>query len=302
MSKKVSIRVPATSANCGPGFDSLGLALNMYNYFTYELLPEGLELQVEGQGGAHLKADAKNLAFSSFMNLWQAYGEAETGLRITMKNNIPFSRGLGSSSTAIVAGLVAADHFLGTNLPKQELINRGTALEGHPDNIAPAFVGGFTINCMEDGKTATFRFIPPHTLSFVAVVPSKPLPTVLARKAIPVSIPHVDAVFNTGRAALLTAALMSGSYEYLSTALQDRLHQPYRAHLLPGMQDAFAAAKSNGAYNAVLSGAGSTLLAYLPDCADWQAVGKAMQSALQASGMKSYYKRLELDAQGAIII
>lgn len=302
MNKKVTVRVPATSANCGPGFDTLGLACNLYNYFTYELIDQGLSLKIEGEGTEKLKAGKNNLAFLSFYKVWDMIVGSKTGLSVIMSNNIPLSRGLGSSSTAIVAGLVAANHLTGNTLSKNEIVQLATEIEGHPDNVAPAILGGMTISYVDNGKASSLKFLPLKPFKLVAVVPDMPLATSLARRAIPKTVPHQDAVFNTSRAALLVGAMLTGDYQHLAAGLDDRLHQTYRAHLIPGMEDAFKAAVNNGAFNAIISGAGSTLMAYVPINVSCEAVGEAMCKALSEHDLHSVFHILDIDTEGAVVL
>ena len=302
MNKKVTVRVPATSANCGPGFDTLGLACNLYNYFTYELIDQGLSLKIEGEGTEKLKAGKNNLAFLSFYKVWDMIVGSKTGLSVIMSNNIPLSRGLGSSSTAIVAGLVAANHLTGNTLSKNEIVQLATEIEGHPDNVAPAILGGMTISYVDNGRASSLKFLPLKPFKLVAVVPDMPLATSLARRAIPKTVPHQDAVFNTSRAALLVGAMLTGDYQHLAAGLDDRLHQPYRAHLIPGMEDAFKAAVNNGAFNAIISGAGSTLMAYVPNNVSCEAVGEAMCKVLSEHDLHSVFHILDIDTEGAVVL
>ncbi len=300
MGKKVTIQVPATSANCGPGFDTLGLACTLYNEATYEILDHrGFELEVEGEGASYLKPFGRNLAFASFFEVWnQVTGGERIGLKISMVNRIPMSRGLGSSSSAIVAGVYAANCLLDYPLTDDELLGIATRIEGHPDNVAPALYGGFTISYMQGDKAHSLRLLPAKPIQFVAVVPDSKLATSLARKAIPQNVPHHDAVFNTSRASLLVGALLSGEYDYLSMALEDKLHQPYRAHLINGLEDVFQAARDNGAYNAIISGAGSTVMAYVPMDVNANLVGEAMVKAFADHGETACYHVLGLDVDG----
>lgn len=303
MKTHVKVIVPATSANCGPGFDVLGAACNLYNEFTYELTKRGFELEVTGEGSGRLHASGKNLAFSSFFRLWNEVTDRRyTGLKVTMHNRIPLSRGLGSSSTAIVAGLMAANYLTGNTLTKQQLVNYATELEGHPDNVAPAILGGFTVSYMAYGKANSLRFLPACELRFIAAVPSEPLSTAKARQAIPETVSHKDAVFNAGRSALLVSALLTGEYNYLPDALEDRLHQPYRMPLITGTQAVFKAAKNAGAYGAIISGAGSTLMAYASPQADCKKIGQAMQQAFEKAGQQAVYHILKLDTEGARVV
>lgn len=302
--QKVHLRVPATSANCGPGFDSLGLACTLYNEVSYEITgSRGFQLEVEGEGAEYLKPFGRNLAFASFFKLWNEVTDNQRiGLKVTMKNRIPMSRGLGSSSSAIVAGICAANILSGAKLTGEQLLETATEIEGHPDNVAPALQGGFTISYMRSGKVKCLRLLPAKPLKFIAVVPSSKLPTFLARKAIPDHVSHSDAVYNAARTALLVGALTSGRYEFLADALEDRLHQPYRAHLIPGLEDVFAAARTAGAYNAIISGAGSTVMAYADADADCERIAAEMAAALAKNGETSVTHILDLDEQGVSVV
>ncbi|MBR2071598.1 MAG: homoserine kinase [Phascolarctobacterium sp.] len=297
---KVSIRVPATSANCGSGFDTLGLACTLYNEVTYEITSSrGFQLEVTGEGAEYLKPCGRNLAFASFLRVWNEVTARERiGLKVTMHNRIPMSRGLGSSSSAIVAGIYAGNILSGNRFNDDELLGFATEIEGHPDNVAPALLGGFTISYMDGRKAHSLRVEPAKPLKFIAVVPERRLPTVLARQAIPKTVSHHDAVFNTSRASLLVGALLSGEYQYLASGLEDKLHQPYRAHLIPGLEDVFEAARNAGAYNAIISGAGSTVMAYADVKADHEKIARAMQDAFLKNNEPCAYHILDLDLDG----
>lgn len=300
MKNKITVIVPATSANCGPGYDSLGLACDLYNDFTFEISERtGFALEVIGEGEDRLYASGRNLAFLAFFKVWNEVQGTRIGLKVTMQNRIPLSRGLGSSSTAIVAGLVAANLLTGATLSKEQLLNYATEIEGHPDNVAPALLGGITISYMDEQGAHSLRFLPQKELRFIAVVPEQPLSTHKARQAIPQQIPHQDAVFNASRTALYVGALMSGNYQYLSAALEDRLHQPYRMPLITGIEAVFEAAKSSGAYGAIISGAGSTLMAYADPEKDCTKIAAAMIDAFKKHGQNSTAHILKLDFAGA---
>lgn len=299
--EKITLQVPATSANCGPGFDVLGIACTLYNKLTFEITEpqQGLALKVYGEGAEYLKASRKNLAFRGFFAVWdKVCPDKRIGLKVTMENNIPMSRGLGSSSSAIVAGIYAANVLSGNTMTKQQLLNIATEIEGHPDNVAPALLGGFTVSFMDATGAHSLSLKPPAGLKLIAAVPEQKLATSLARKAIPQTVAHQDAVFNVSRASLLVAALLSGSYEYLGEALEDRLHQPYRAHLIPGLADVFAAAKQAGAYNAIISGAGSTLMAYAAADAPLTQIAAAMQEAFAKHNQQCTMHILDIDEHG----
>ena len=301
MQKQVTVRVPATSGNCGPGFDCLGLALSLYNEFTYRISDErfGFSLTVEGEGKDRFHASGRNMAFASFLHLWnKVTNRRRIGIALQMNNQVPQSRGLGSSSTAIVAGITAASLLSGANLTKDEILQEANFLEGHPDNVAPAIYGGFTVSFQEEGRAHTLRLLPKLPLQFIAVVPDKTLSTHLARQVIPAQVAHTDAIFNASRTALLIAALEENKPELLRFALEDRLHQPYRAGLIPGIESAFAAGRAAGAYQCIISGAGSTLLAYAAPEADGGAIGQAMTQALAAAGQNAVYHIVSLNEKG----
>lgn len=302
--RKVTVRVPATSANCGPGFDCLGLACTLYNEFTYELLPadQGVQVVSEGQGASSLPSGKTNLGAQAFYTLWEKLQQPETGLKITCKIRVPVSRGLGSSSTAIVAGLTAANALAGNPLTKPELVTEATKIEGHPDNVAPAILGGITVNVMEGGKVESLKIALAKPLKLVVLVPDMPLPTSKARAALPKTVPHKDAVYNASRAALLVGSLMSGDYEFLTTALEDKLHQPYRLPLIPGAKEALEAARKAGAYNGIISGAGSTLMAYVPEDGDALKVGKAMEEPFKKRNIGTTIHLLDIDPDGAKVM
>ena len=250
-----------------------------------------------------MKPFGRNLAFASFLKVWNLVtNNQRIGLKIKMINRIPMSRGLGSSSSAIVAGLFAANCLCDNHFSKDELLGFATEIEGHPDNVAPALYGGFTISYMEGERAHSLRLLPAKPLQFIAVVPESKLATALARQAIPKTVPHKDAVYNTSRASLLVGSLLSGNYEYLGMALEDKLHQPYRAHLIPGLSDVFAAAREAGAYNAIISGAGSTVMAYAAPDADGRSIAEAMVNTFAKQGERAAYHILQLDTEGVRVI
>jgi len=301
---RVNIRIPATSANCGPGFDCLGLACSFYNEVSYEITETGgFQLEVEGEGADYLMAFGKNLAFSSFFHLWnQVTNGTRIGLKVKMINRIPMARGLGSSSATIVGGLMGASVLSGKNLSKEELLKHANILEGHPDNVAPAIYGNFTVSFQDEEGAHSLVLKPAKPLKFIAVVPDMQLKTSVARQAIPKHVPHVDAVFNASRSALLVGSLLSGDYTSLGKALEDRLHQNYRAHLIPGLEEMFEVARQKGAYNGIISGAGSTVMAYTDPDSDLDGIGRAMTDVFNAHNIVSRYYIFDMDKQGAEVL
>ncbi|RHM56772.1 homoserine kinase [Mitsuokella sp. AF33-22] len=304
--KMVRVRVPGTSANCGPGFDTLGLACTIYNDLGLRLTREpGLSITMTGEGAANIPCDARNIVWRSVQYLLQKAGCSKDyrGAVIHMENHVPLSRGLGSSATAIVAGLTAANALIGNRYNRYELLEFATDIEGHPDNVAPAIFGGFTVNAVTDGHVDCFHFRPNFRLKLVVAVPDFPLSTRMARKVLPEEVPLKDAIFNVGRASMLVAALTRGNERFLRHAFDDSLHQPYRAKLIPGMYDVFAAARAAGAAGATLSGAGPCLIAYVLERRHVEeAVGKAMQEAFRKHGVKSRILTLDLDTRGAHLL
>lgn len=304
--RTVRVRVPATSANLGPGFDALGLACTLYNEMTLTLTHEpGLEIAARGEGSAYIPNDGRNIVWKSIQYLLQRADRLDEfrGAKIRMSNRIPLSRGLGSSATAIVAGLTAANALAGNPFNRQDLLQLATDIEGHPDNVAPAIFGGFTVNTVTNGFVESFSFLPRIFLRFVVMVPDFYLSTKSARQVLPAQVPMKDAVFNISHAAMMVAALAHGSEKHLENAFEDVLHQNYRAPLIPGMFDVFAAAKKAGAYGAALSGAGPCLIAFVPEHRNCtEDVAAAMQEAFRTHDIEAHPLHLRLDTKGARVL
>ena len=303
LNRTIRVRVPGTSANCGPGFDAIGVACTIYNDLELTLKgEEGLVIEIEGEGAANIPADERNIVLRAIRTiLKRAHREDEVkGFHIRMTNHIPLSRGLGSSAAAIVAGLKAANALLGNRFSRRELLQMATNIEGHPDNVAPAIFGGFTISVVTRGRVECFSLMPRMPLKFVVAVPEFPLSTRLARSVLPEQVKMKDAVFNLSRAALLVAALTKGQPRFLRNAFADALHQPYREKLIPGMKDVFRDACRAGALGASLSGAGPCLIAYTLE--NEEAVGQAMVEAFKEHEIKAHALQLSLDAHGARIL
>lgn len=298
MADMVSVRVPGTTANCGPGFDTLGIACTIYNELDLTITDGGLSVVNEGEGAASLAVDDSNIVVQAIRLVYQDVGKPLPGLSLKLRNTIPLARGLGSSAAAIVGGLVAANASLGQPLSGQRLLELATQMEGHPDNVAPALFGGITVSSSEpDGVINSLRFLPPRPLYLAVAIPAFELATHTAREVLPKTVSLADALFNVAHSSQLTVALCSGEYRYLRHALQDRLHQSYRQPLIPAMGDVFAAALNAGALGAVISGAGPTLLAFCeqqdPSIAD------AMVAAFAKSGIAAQGHILQIDSAGA---
>lgn len=287
----LKVRVPATSANLGPGFDAVGIALKLYNDFY-----------IRPQGKGHCPADSVLLSRDSLAHQGVKLLATKTGLPlpaldISISAQVPRSRGLGSSATLTVAGLMGANAFLRAGLSQEELINLATCIEGHPDNAAPALIGGLVVSMNTPQGAKCLRIMPGRPLQVVVVVPDFELATALARKALPKNISHRDAVRNTGRFGFFMTAMALGEYEHLSLAMEDLLHQPYRMPLVPGLQEVMARAVSAGACGSCLSGAGPSILAFCRQ--DSERVGRAMAETWSEFGIKSEVHALEIEACGA---
>lgn len=258
----IKVTVPATSANLGSGFDSLGLALTMYNTIYIE---EYDGIDIASLDGVEVPTDESNLIYSSAKRIYEIMDKPFKGLRIRQKNNIPMARGLGSSSACLVGGLMGANALLGEPLTKEELINLSAAIEGHPDNTTPAILGGLVTCAVNHGKVFSVSVPVDRHAKFVALIPPETLKTSHARSVLPQTVSRENAVFNLSRAALMTASLFSGSLDNLKIATDDMLHQPFRMGLIKGADTAFRVAYDAGAYGVYISGAGSTVMAIVGD-------------------------------------
>lgn len=269
-----TVRVPATSANLGPGFDSLGMALSWYDEVTAEVTTSGLTFDIEGEGADEVPRDETHLLYRAMDAAFDLLGEKPAGLHLTCRNTIPHGRGLGSSAAAIAAGVVLARALVvggDERVDDTTLFGLATDLEGHPDNVAPALFGGFTISWIEGAAAETLRL--DVEADVTVFVPPEPVATSVARGLLPEQVPHGDASFNAGRTALLVAALTSAP-ERLISATEDRLHQPYRAEAMPDSYKLVRQLRVEGV-PAVISGAGPTVLAFAHGLEAWSPAGWA---------------------------
>jgi homoserine kinase len=257
---EIRIRVPATSANLGPGFDAFGLALALYDEVQIGTADDGLAIEVEGEGAEEVPGDSSHLIVRSFHTALDAFGGSVDGLTLRCVNRIPHGRGLGSSAAAIVAGVRAAFELTGTPAEPAKVLRIAAGIEGHPDNVAACVYGGFTIAW---GSGSAVRLDPHPALSVVAYVPPGALSTEMARGLLPETVPHADAAANAGRAALLATAVTTRP-DLLPVATEDRLHQSYRASAMPDSAALLERLRDRGV-PAVISGAGPTVLAFVSD-------------------------------------
>lgn len=294
----IKIQIPATSANLGAGFDALGLALSFYNYINIE---ESDHIDIKSLDGLDVPTDETNLIYQSVKNLYDICGKKLYGLKLEQINNIPMTRGLGSSSACIVGGLMGANHMLSNPLTDDDLIDLAAQIEGHPDNTAPALLGGIVTAVFDGKKVHWVKQEVFTTLKFVAIIPDYELKTEKARACLPKEISHKDAVYNLSRAALFSASLLTQKYENLRTAVDDRLHQPFRLPLMPNANEVFDIAYTLGAYAVYVSGAGPTIMAIV-DHDNTYFSGK-LRFSLDSQGLSSWIvKELNIDNNGTTIV
>jgi len=296
----IHIKVPATTANMGPGFDCIGMALKLYNELWLEEIDEPLIIENRGIS-AGMSFGKNNLIYRSVIRFYKELGVAKRlpGLKLVQDDQIPMTRGLGSSAACVVAGLLAANEISGINLPKDQLCALAAKIEGHPDNSTPALTGGIVVGAFA-GERLEYIKLSPDTfaeLKFAVMIPDFTLRTQKARDALPNLVSMQDAVFNVSRAALMVAALLTGDYSKLAAATDDKLHQPYRMGLVPGMEKIFQRARKCGAKGVFLSGAGPSVIAVFQggEFAD------EMTRHLEMMPDKWELRVIEPDSDGAVI-
>lgn len=308
----VAVTVPATTANLGPGFDCIGAALTLYNHFRFTLdsnTSTPVSIKVTGAEAERVNTSADNLVYQSFAGFYQHLEKTPPPVQIEIQLGVPLARGLGSSATAIVGGLVAANQLAGKVLDQSELMKIAIALEGHPDNVVPALLGGCRLaatswrhEAQADKESWEICDILWHPdLVPVVAIPDFELSTLEARGVLPTDYSRADAIFNMAHLGLLLRGLETGDRDWLQAALQDRIHQPYRKVLIPGYDTVRSAALAAGAYELVISGAGPTLLA-LVDAPQAATVETAMAAAWKEQGISAEVRSLSLDTQGARIV
>ncbi|MBK1986064.1 homoserine kinase [Sphaerospermopsis aphanizomenoides BCCUSP55] len=297
----VTVKVPATTANLGPGFDCIGAALRLYNQFQFTRHNDGLIIQVSGTEAEKVQKDESNLLYQAFVKLYEYIQQTPPAVKIEIKLGVPLARGLGSSATAIVGGLVAANELAGSPLSDLQVMELAIAMEGHPDNVVPALLGGCRLAATSSRGWEICEITWHRHILPVLAIPDFELSTSEARRVLPTEVSRADAIFNTAHFGLLLRGLATNREEWLRAALEDRLHQPYRQALIPGYDEVNAAAMAAGAYGMVISGAGPTLLA-LTDELHRQAVITAIADAWKQMGIKSVVRLLPIDVQGATIL
>ena len=300
--QKVIVDVPSTTANLGPGFDCLGAALDLYNRFTITRIEgngERFELIMEGPEGNHLRGGPENLVYRAAQRVWKAAGIEPVGLEARVRLAVPPARGLGSSATAIVAGLVGANALMGSPLTKEKLLELAIDIEGHPDNVVPSLLGGLCITA----KTASERWRVircewDEAIKAVVAIPSIRLSTNEARRAMPKTIPISDAITNLGALTLLLQGLRTGNGELIADGMNDRLHEPYRWRLIKGGLEVRNAAIKAGAWGCVISGAGPSVLALCNEI-DGPNISRAMIDTWKSLGIESKAPMLSIQTGGS---
>jgi homoserine kinase len=282
----------------GPGFDCLGMALDIWN--TVEVTVGGSGVDISGEGHDSLPKDASNLVHKSVARVFEQLGRDVPEFRLSCHNEIPLARGLGSSSASLIGGLTAGNELCDQAFTEDEILQIASEIEGHPDNVTPALYGGFRIAVNHNGRIISAPVPIPEGLEAVLFIPDVPMPTEEARGILPPEIPRTDAVHNIGRAALLVQAFTSGDLSLLDIATGDVLHQPARQAIFPAMKNMFRAAMAVGALGVFLSGAGSTVLALARD--KEFTIGYEMADAAAKSGIEGQVKITKPVSQGAQVV
>ena len=311
---KVSVKVPATSANIGPGFDCLGLALPIYNTVTIEetVLPgTGIEINMMTEDEESIDEmifddiprDENNIVYKAVEMLYNSIGQEPSELKINIQSQIPITRGLGSSAAVIVGGLIAANKLLGSPADETALLSIATEIEGHPDNVAPAILGGFVLASQEDDGSIVYRKLNwPNEWDITVCIPDFELSTNIARSVLPESVPMQDAIFNTKHLAMLIDAVNTKDEKLMKVALHDKLHQPYREKLVPGMKEIMEAFKhEDGVLGCVLSGAGPTML-IISHKYDLDKIKSTVKEIWEPQSVKVDIRTLKVEQNGAEII
>lgn len=297
----VSVRVPASTANLGPGFDALGLAVAIYN--TVTVTPsKGLSVEISGEGASELPRDATNAIVRAMALACAEAGHELPSVTLRCTHDVPTSRGLGSSSTALVAGLLLGDALCDNALGRDRVFALAAREEGHPDNVAPAIYGGLQVCAVADDGRPVRVGVPVRDFPQIALfIPDMPMPTKQARAVLPASLSRADVVFTLSRAALVVGALAAGDDDALAEATRDLLHQKPREVIFPAMPTLFAAAREAGALAAWLSGAGSTIAAFVRNEPRAHEVCEAMRKAAESLGVRGRTRVASVDTQGAVL-
>lgn len=294
----IKLRVPASSANMGAGFDTLGVAVGLYNRMEIEEISEGLEI-INKNTQSYIPKDTNNLIYRAMMRLFDEVGYKPKGYRIAQDSQIPMTRGLGSSSACIIGGMLAANIISGRQLSYDRIIHLAALMEGHPDNVGPALFGGFCVSLTAGDRTIIKSTKLESSIKFAVIVPDYFVATKKSRGTLPSKVSFEDAVYNIGRASMLQAALVSGDMSALRAGADDRLHQPYRKSYVEGMDSIFEKTYSIGSHATYLSGSGPTILSVLDS--GYGDFKREMQSYFEEHSLKWKCMILPIDNVGAVV-
>jgi len=298
---KINVKVPATTANLGPGFDALGLALDLWNEAEFVATQdEKITVKVKGEGKNLLPSDASNAVAEAALLVYQLAGKPCTGMQIKCLNRVPLGSGLGSSSAAMLTGMLGANALLGSPFSRDEILKLAIEMEGHPDNVAPAMLGGLVASIIHENRVVSLRLTLTNRLApihITVILPDFDFPTKQARALLPTQIDRKDAIHNISRAVIVTEAFRVGDMDMLGEAMEDKLHQPYRIPLIPGAQNAMNAMKAAAASAVALSGAGPSLIAFSSKAE--AAIGESAKRAFAEAGLNSRVYQLKISRRGA---
>jgi len=298
---RISVSVPATATNLGSGFDALGLALAIHNRFTAEESKNGLKIEIFGEGEDRLPRNRTNFVYQVMEKVFRRARKFPRGLTLRLENNIPIGKGLGSSASCVVGGLTLANALVKAKLSQQELLDLAVKIEGHPDNILPAFVGGFTVAVLENGRLTFARHELNHRFRAVIIVPDGQILTHTARRVLPKTVPFKDAVFNLSRAALTVSALTVPDLNLLDVSMQDRLHEKYRRKLFPSISRYLEVVKNAGGKGSSVSGSGPTVITFAEENRTAERIAAKIRSELRRLRLKGNVLVAPISRHGANI-
>jgi homoserine kinase len=300
---KIHVKVPATTANLGPGFDALGLALDLWNeaiFETHRAADQGVSVSLEGEGAGILPVNAENPIVDAALQIFALAQKPCTGFHVHCINRVPLGSGLGSSSAAMLTGMLGANALLGNPLNDEQILKLAIQAEGHPDNVAPAMLGGLVASIVHEDHVISIK-LPARAnrgpIHATVVLPDFDFPTHRARAILPSQVERSEAIYNISRAVMVTEALRTGDLELLGKAMTDKLHQPYRIPLIPGAHAAMQRGRQAGAAAVALSGAGPSVIAFASK--DEPAIGFAMRTAFEAAGLSARIFQLAPTYEGA---
>ena len=294
----IKVKIPASSANMGPGFDTLGVALNLYSRLEVEEISEGLVVNTLNAKG-YVPRDENNLIYKAMMKVFEYTGYEKKGLKITQDSAIPMTRGLGSSSACIIGGMLAANIISGRKLTYGEILNLASRMEGHPDNVAPALYGGFCVSMFDGERTITKSNKIDPKIKFAVMIPDYFVATKKSRGVLPETVPIKDAAFNIAHASMFQSALINGDMDILREAVSDRLHQQYRKDYVDGFDEIFEKTYESGSRATYLSGSGPTIVSVLDG--DYFEFNREMQKFFKENSHKWTCMILSVDNVGSVV-